>query len=69
VVEGHLHTPAVKIEETIKQILINNAYYIVPNQIDAQKILLVRAMLTLLSTVCRKSCMCSTRTQPRLLTS
>jgi hypothetical protein len=26
VVEGHLHTPAVKIEETIKQILINNAY-------------------------------------------
>ena len=26
VVAGQLHTPAVKIEETIKQILINNAY-------------------------------------------
>ena len=38
-VAGHLHTPAVKIEE---QILINNAQTnvpcIVPNQIDAQMI-------------------------------
>ena len=40
VVAGQLHTPAVMIEETIKQILINNAHTnvpcIVPNQIDAQ---------------------------------
>ena len=44
-VAGQLHTPAVKIEETIKQILINNAQTnvpcIVPNQIDTQMILLV----------------------------
>ena len=42
-VAGQLHTPAVKIEETIKQILINNAQSNVPciNQIDAQTILLV----------------------------
>ena len=61
-VAGQLHTPAVKIEETIKQISINNAQTnvpcIVPNQIDAQMIFLVlnfnktiRATLTLLSTV------------------
>ena len=40
VVAGQLHTPAVKIEETIKQILINNAQTnvpcIVPNEIDAE---------------------------------
>ena len=45
VVAGQLHTPAVKIEETIKQILINNAQTnapcIVPKQMDVQMILFV----------------------------